>query len=156
MNLRGIITKNDVLVNMLATDKRSAIHELIEFIRERHGYSDDTARKMESAILRRENRGSTGIGKGVATPHAKNCLFVDNVVAALGVSPHGIEFGAIDDEPVTLVFLLISPRTEEEVHLKLMRKVAYLARDDKTIQFLKTTTTFDSLEEILEEVDERF
>jgi nitrogen PTS system EIIA component len=156
MKLRDLITADTVLPAMLARDKRAAIHELVEFLRERKGFTPDQARKIEVAILRRESKGTTGIGKGVAIPHAKNCAQVESIVAALGVSREGIPFAALDGEPVDLVFLVASSKEAEEEHLKIMRKIAYLARDEKTNRFLATTQNWSSLGEILAEVDDYF
>lgn len=156
MNLRDLISEETVLPEMVARDKRAAIHELVEFLRECKGLEEDTAHKVETAIMRREKQGTTGIGKGVAIPHAKNCAHVDGVVAALGISQAGIPFAALDGEPVNLVFLVASSKGAEEKHLKIMRKIAYLARDEKTNRFLATTKDFSSLSEILAEVDDYF
>ena len=156
MNLRDLISEEVVLRNMVARDKRAAIHELTEFLKERKGLDTETARKVEMAVIRRESKGTTGIGQGVAIPHAKNCAHVEEVMAALGVSREGIPFAALDGEPVNLVFLVASSRGAEEEHLKIMRKIAYLARDEKTNRFLATTTDFSSLSDILAEVDEYF
>ena len=156
MNLRDLITEETVLPDMVARDKRAAIHELVEFLRERKGLDPDMARKVELAVMRRESKGTTGIGKGVAIPHAKNCAHVECVLGALGVSREGIPFAALDGEPVNLVFLVASSRGSEEAHLQIMRKIAYLARDEKTNRFLATTANFSALCDILTEIDEYF
>lgn len=156
MKLRDLITSDTVLPDMAARDKRSAIHELVEFLTERRGLDPDQARKIEVAIMRRESKGTTGIGKGVAIPHAKNCVHVSDIVAALGISRDGIPFAALDGEPVNLVFLVASAKGAEAEHLEVMRKIAYLARDEKTNRFLATTRDFSSLGEILAEVDDYF
>ncbi len=156
MKLRDLITEDVILPDMAARDKRSAIHELVEFLRERKGFTEDQARKIEAAILRRESKGTTGIGKGVAIPHVKNCAHVESIVAALGISRTGIPFASLDGEPVNLVFLVASSKQCEREHLDIMRKIAYLARDEKTNRFLATTRDFSSLEDILAEVDEYF
>jgi mannitol/fructose-specific phosphotransferase system IIA component (Ntr-type) len=156
MKLRDLITEDSVLSTMEARDKRAAIHELVEFLRVKKGFTADQARKIEVAIMRRESKGTTGIGKGVAIPHAKNCGHVETVVAALGISREGIPFAALDGEPVNLVFLVASAKGAEEEHLQIMRKIAYVARDEKTNRFLATTRKFSALGEILQEVDDYF
>jgi len=156
MKLRDLITEDTVLPDMVARDKRSAIHELVEFLRVKKGLDPEQARKIEIAIMRRESKGTTGIGKGVAIPHAKNCGHVDRILAALGISREGIPFAALDGEPVNLVFLVASAKGAESEHLEIMRKIAYLARDEKTNNFLATTRDFSTLGDILAEVDEYF
>lgn len=156
MNLRDLITADMILADMRARDKRAAINEIVEYMCTRNGISEENARKVEAAVLRRESRGTTGIGKGVAIPHAKNCAQVDEIVAAFGVARDGIPFAALDGEPVRLVFLVVSPKGQENDHLRVMRKIAHMARDDKTNRFLATTRDFGSLRAILDEVDEYF
>ncbi|HNR98205.1 MAG TPA: PTS sugar transporter subunit IIA [Planctomycetota bacterium] len=156
MNLRDLITDDLILADMKARDKRTAINEIVAFMCARNGISEENARKVEAAVLRREGRGTTGIGKGVAIPHAKNCGQVDEIVAAFGVARGGVPFAALDGEPVRLVFLVVSPRGLENDHLRVMRKIAHLARDDKTNRFLATTRDFSTLRAILDEVDEYF
>lgn len=156
MNLRDLITKDLVLPEMAARDKRAVINEIVEFMCTRNGISGDNASKVEAAVLRRENRGTTGIGKGVAIPHAKNCAQVGEIMAALGVVHEGIPFASLDGEPVHLVFLVVSPKGLDNEHLRVMRKIAHVARDDKTNRFLATTKDFGTLRAILEEVDEYF
>jgi PTS system fructose-specific IIA component/PTS system nitrogen regulatory IIA component len=156
MNLRDLITEDLVLPNMVARDKRAAIHELVEFLREQKKMEEEEARKIEIAVMRRESKGTTGIGKGVAIPHTKNCAHVGEIVAALGISREGIPFAALDGEPVNLVFLVASSKGSEAEHLQVMRKIAHLARDEKTNRFLASTEDFSSLGDILAEVDEHF
>ena len=156
MRLRDLITPELVLPDMVARDKRSAIHELVEFMSAQKGYDGERSKKIEIAIMRRENKGTTGIGKGVAIPHAKNCGYVDSIAAALGISREGIPFAALDGEPVNLVFLVASSKEKDEEHLQIMRKIAYLARDEKTNRFLVTARDLKSLGDILGEVDDYF
>ncbi len=157
MNLHELITKDLLLPNMAARDKEAAIHEMCEFVRNQKKFSAEITRKIETAVLEREERGSTGIGKGVAIPHTKKCAYVDEPIGALGVSRDGIPFDAIDREPVKLVFLIVSPESGgEEAHLQIMRKIAHIGRDNKTNQFLMTTTDYSTLGDILKEVDDYF
>ena len=156
MNLRELITVESVLPAMVARDKRSSIHEVVEFLRSRFALTEDATRKIETAVLRRESRGTTGIGKGVAIPHAKNCAQVEGTMVVLGISREGGPFQSLDGEPVHLIFLVVSSREGEAEHLRVMRRIAHLARDEKTNRFLATTNNFNSLGAILEEVDDYF
>jgi mannitol/fructose-specific phosphotransferase system IIA component (Ntr-type) len=157
MNLHELITNDMFLPDMAARDKLSAIHELCVFLRNRNSLSEATAQKIESAIIEREETGSTGIGQGVAIPHTKRCPHVTRHHGVLGVSREGIPFDSIDREPVHLVFLIVSPEnTGEEPHLQIMRKIAYMGRDTTTSRFLMTMNSDKMLSEILKEVDDHF
>lgn len=156
MNLRELLTEDVLLLGMKAQDSRSSIRELVHFMREKRGFTEEAANKIEGAVWRREKKGTTGIGKGVAIPHVKDCPHVSGITAVLGISPDGIEFASLDGEPVHLVFLVVSPLGSESEHLQVMRKLSYLARDGKTIRFLAAGRRLSSFPEILQEIDEQF
>ena len=108
MDLATLITQNVAKVPLEAFDKEEAIAELVEVLVRARKVSDREG--ILSALYEREGKGSTGIGGGVAIPHAKHPE-VSGVVLAAGASRDGIEFDAADGELVYLVFLVLA-----EVH----------------------------------------
>ena len=96
--------------NLHADDKQSAIHEMVDALCEAGKIAGDEVEGIVKAILKREELGSTGIGRGVAVPHTKH-VSVQRLVGTVAVSPEGIDFNSLDGEKVNLFFLLISPRT---------------------------------------------
>ena len=105
MDLASLITPEMVKAPLEALDKEEAFAELVEVLVRAGKVEDRTA--LEDALYDREAKGSTGIGGGVAIPHAKS-EEVGGVVVAVGVSPDGVEFDAADGEPVHLIFLVIA------------------------------------------------
>ena len=105
MDLASLLDKNTVQVPLDAVDKEEAIAELLELLVRSGRVSDRDA--VLDALYEREAKGSTGIGAGVAIPHAKHDG-LEGVALAVGVSPEGIEFDAADGEPVYLVFLVVA------------------------------------------------
>jgi mannitol/fructose-specific phosphotransferase system IIA component (Ntr-type) len=105
MDLTTLLSTENVKVPMEAYDKEEAIAELLELL-VRNGTVPDREQALE-ALYEREDKGSTGIGGGVAIPHAK-CEEMDGVALAVGISRDGIEFDAVDDEPVHVVFLVMA------------------------------------------------
>ena len=116
--------------------------------------SKELAADTEKAILRREELGSTGIGKGVAVPHAK-VTGITGTVGALGRSRDGVSFNSLDGQPVQLIFLLISSPEEVEMHLRVLRKVTALIKDDDFCNFLKRAGDRDELADLLREAEDR-
>jgi PTS system fructose-specific IIA component/PTS system nitrogen regulatory IIA component len=102
--------------------------------------------------MSREELGSTGIGKGVAVPHAKHEC-VQGLVVAFGRSQKGIEFSALDGQPVHLVFLLLSSKDVSGQHLEALARVARLVRDDRFCRFLREAKSRKELADILLEAD---
>jgi mannitol/fructose-specific phosphotransferase system IIA component (Ntr-type) len=105
MDLATLIDHDVVKVPLEAFDKEEAIAELVEVLVRAGKISDRD--EAERALFEREAKGSTGIGGGVAIPHAKS-EEIEGVAVAVGVSPDGIPFDAADDEPVYLIFLVMA------------------------------------------------
>ena len=105
MDLASLLSKDTVKVPLEAVDKEEAIAELLELLVRSGQVADRDA--LLDALYEREEKGSTGIGAGVAIPHAKH-EGLEGVALAVGVSPDGIEFDAADGRPVHLVFLVVA------------------------------------------------
>ena len=153
MNLSQLIPPELVVEDMKATEKKLAIRELLAHLVQLRRISAEIAKKLERAVIRRESQGSTGIGKGLAIPHMKNCSHVSEVMAIFGRAKAGIPFDAIDGEPVHLLFLVISPSGAESDHVAVMKKIASIGRDEKTNRYLTNSEDLASITEIFKEVD---
>lgn len=157
MKLSDIIPRKAVVEEIQATDKEAAIRELVEVIRANHDVKLKTADVM-SLLLGREARGSTGIGDGVAIPHEA----VDGLkefVGAFGRSSAGLDFRAIDGEPVHLVFVILHPKDRIDDKLKLLKKIAGAFKTSAQTyfgRFLKTAKSVREIHEIFQEIDEKF
>ena len=103
--------------------------------------------------MEREALGSTGIGQGVAIPHCKLEALKEQV-AALGISPKGLEFDALDGEPVNIVFLLVAPMDASGNHLKALAKISRLLKDKFFRQALRDAKSPEELLRIIREEDE--
>jgi mannitol/fructose-specific phosphotransferase system IIA component (Ntr-type) len=143
-------------MDLKAKDKKGAIRELVQRLATQGRLKEDDSRKVERLVNKREGQGSTGIGKGLAIPHAKGCPQVDAVLGVFARSTAGILFDAVDGGLVHLIFLVVSPEEQAEVHLAIMRKIATLHRDEKTLKFLTATESVESVLEIFKEVDDNF
>ncbi len=102
--------------------------------------------------MKREELGSTGIGRGVAVPHTKHPS-VQRLVGTVAVSSDGIDFNSLDGEKVQLFFLLISPPDRPGDHLRALENISRQLRDDTFCKFLKQATTADDIRQLLDEAD---
>lgn len=123
MDLSSLISKDTVKVPLEAFDKEEAIAELVEVL-VRAGKVNNRE-EMLQALYGREQKGSTGIGGGVAVPHAKHPDLAGVAVAA-GVSPDGIEFDAADGEPVHLVFLVVAESNNPGPNVEVLADIGNL------------------------------
>ncbi len=150
MNLEQItefITVEAIDLDMKATNKTEAILELTKLL-EKTGKLDSFDKTLE-ALKDREKLGSTGIGKGVAIPHAKT-EFAKDLVIAFGVSKQGVNFNAVDDEKVNIFFAFASPLKNSQTYLKILARISRLIRND---DFREKLLSAKNPQEIIELID---
>lgn len=154
MKLTEIFAEENVVPDVAATQKREVITELVNVLCESGAVAPSAAKGLVRALMRREELGTTGIGRGVAVPHAKHSG-VKGVIGALGRSERGVEFDALDGQPVHLIFLLVSAPDAVEAHLEAMKKVTLLLRNGDFCTFMKRAKGRAELVELLAEADDR-
>jgi mannitol/fructose-specific phosphotransferase system IIA component (Ntr-type) len=136
-----------------ATDRDGAVAELISSLDEAGKLGKNNSKAITKAIIKRENEASTGMGKGVAVPHVKHKA-VKEVVAAIGQSSTGIDFSALDKQPVYSVILLVSPANETDKHLQAMENIFRNLQYEKFRSFLRQCRSAEQIEDLLREADE--
>lgn len=151
----GFLSREVVKLELEATDKNGAIAELVGVLAKTGAIEKKDQDAVVQAILKRESLGSTGIGNKLAIPHAKASPLVKGLVGAFGRSSRGIDFGAIDGEPCKIFFLMVSPASGVEDHLKILKKLAALGRDDHFCRFLGEAKDVDEVLGLFREVEER-
>ena len=134
-------------------DKDSVITELVEALVEAGEITADDKAEIIEAVMKREELGSTGIGRGVAVPHTKHAV-VDKLVGTVGVSADGIDFNSLDGENVQLFFLLVSPPDRPGDHLRALENITrHLRENEMFLKFLKQSKSADDIQQLLEEAD---
>lgn len=149
MDLAKLITRDTVKVPLEAYDKEEAIAELVEVL-VRAGKITDREGVLDK-LYEREARGSTGIGGGVAIPHAKSDD-VDGVVMAVGTSPDGIEFDAADGELVHLVFLVVAETQSPGPNVEVLADIGYLMQIPHVMNDMTNAPDAESLARVVREV----
>ena len=136
-----------------SSDRDGAIGELVSSLEKAGKLGKGNAKAITRAVIKRENEASTGMGKGVAVPHVKYKA-VKDVVVAIGQSGAGIDFSALDKQPVYSVILLISPASEPDKHLQAMETIFRNLQYEKFRSFLRHCRSAEQVEDLLKEIDE--
>ncbi len=152
MKFAEFIRKDAIRTELEAVEKEAVIREMAGALMQSGSISDDQFDSVVEAILKREELGSTGIGRGVAVPHTKHPT-VDRLCGAVAVSQDGVEFDSLDGEKVHLLFLLVSPPDRPGDHLRALENISRQLRNDTFCRFLKQSKTADDVWQLLEEAD---
>lgn len=125
MDLGDILGSNNILPELQAADRWQAIDELIANLIATGKIKAEHREAVTAAVKKRENSMSTGIGFGIGLPHASIDLITE-VVGALGRSRKGVNFDALDNQPVSLVMLFLVPQGQFQKHLHTLANIAKL------------------------------
>jgi mannitol/fructose-specific phosphotransferase system IIA component (Ntr-type) len=150
MMLDKIITRDRIKIGLSDLDKWTVIEQLADLIAAGDQGSDREV--LLDDTLDREHKGSTGIGKGIAIPHARTTGVTD-LIGALGISQAGVDFEADDGQPCHLIFLILAPAQESTRYLKALSAVACVGRDEELVSRLTSATSPDEVISILGEVE---
>jgi PTS system fructose-specific IIA component/PTS system nitrogen regulatory IIA component len=152
MKFADFVSGEAIRARLAAEDKEGVIREMIGALLEADRISPSEVDSIVKAIMKREELGSTGIGRGVAVPHTKHPS-VGRLVGTVAVSHDGIDFNSLDGEKVQLFFLLISPPDRPGDHLRALENISRQLRDDTFCRFLKQATSPEDIRLLLEEAD---
>lgn len=152
MKFCDFVCAGAIRADLSADDKEGVIRELVKALVSADAIKTDEQENIVKAIMKREELGSTGIGRGVAVPHTKHAS-VDKLVGTVGVSGDGVDFLSLDGEKVQLFFLLVSPPDRPGDHLRALENISRQLRDDSFCRFLKQSKTAADIQQLLEEAD---
>jgi PTS system nitrogen regulatory IIA component len=128
MKLSDFLSPERVIANLTSTNKQDALREITSFLSNVETDSTLTPKHLFNAITDREELGSTGIGDGVAIPHAK-IHGLKNLCACFARSTEGVNFKSIDQEPVLLIFMLLVPENSAGIHLKALARISRVLKE---------------------------
>ena len=128
MKLTKILEQGCLKVPLESKDKEAVIAELVDVLDD-NGLLNDRGGALE-AVMTREKTRSTGIGSGIAIPHGK-CKAVKKLVMAIGIAKEPIDFESIDNKPVNIVLLLVSPVDQTGPHIQALAKISRLMLDEQ-------------------------
>jgi len=152
MRISDFLVREAIIPELVATTKEGVIREMVESLRAAGGFKGKEPEDVVKAILKRELLGSTGIGRGVAIPHAKHAS-VDRLLGTVALSRPGVVFDSLDGEAVHVFILLISPQDRTGDHLRALENISRSLKDDGLVRSLRQATTRDSIWELLADAD---
>jgi nitrogen PTS system EIIA component len=153
MKLSDIMVTDAIVPELKAKTRDEAISELVEMMASAGAISKKSVKDVTKAILAREAQATTGIGKGVALPHAK-LKGVKKPLATIGRSGEGIDFAALDSKPVYIVILLMSNPDNPDEHLQAMETIFKHVQRDMFRKFLRQSETREAIVDLIQEADE--
>jgi len=152
MKLMDIVVKDAIIPELISTNRDGVITEMVDALVESGCVTEDQRVDFIKSIVRRENKGSTGFGHGVAVPHVKHPE-IKTMHIAIGNTQEGVDFKALDREPVYSIVLLLSPEDQPENHLDAMEAIFSSLSQDTFRRFLRQATSIEDVLTLLGETD---
>ena len=152
MKILEVLQKEAILEDLVSTDKKGILEELVTPVAKVAKVSEESLVKV---LLDRERLGSTGIGGGVGIPHGK-LKNLENIVLGFGISRNGVDFESMDGKPTHVFFLLVTPENSTGLHLKMLARISRLLKDESFKERLINSSSRDEIVTIIQEEDEEF
>ena len=150
MDLGDILTREQIITDLQAADRWQAIDELINNLVATGRIKPEHHDAIAAVVKKRESSMSTGIGFGIGIPHASTDL-ISEVVGSLGRSKKGVNFDALDNQPVNLVMLFLVPQGQFQKHLHTLANIAKLLHKAEFRQALEQAPTSEAMLKIIRE-----
>ena len=151
MRITDLLDRRSVSLSAAPKSKSEALDMAVDLMVKSEKISDREAYRKQ--VYAREQESTTGIGEGIAIPHGK-CDAVQKPGLAAMVVKNGVEFEALDDEPVTLLFLIAAPNTEDNIHLDVLSKLSVMLMDEEFTASLRNAQSVDEFMEIIDKADD--
>ena len=152
MRISQLLNKNSIIANLSASDKKGAIDELAQSVSKTTKASE---KEIATVLMEREQLGSTGIGGGIAIPHGK-LDSVGSIIVGFGLSRKGVEYESLDNKPVHIFFLLLTPENSTGGHLKVLAQISKLLKMDQFKKRILSAKTSDDIYDIIMDQEEDF
>lgn len=148
MKLVEFFAPEEIALDLEASTKEEALQELVDLL-----HVGDSSEELYGLLKKRENLGSTGIGKGVAIPHCRS-LVVDRLRVVYGRKEAGLGFGAVDGKPVHHLFLIVAPPVEiSNQYLPVLGKIAQFCKNPQNLSRLDEVLSVEDFMKVLEEAN---
>ncbi|NLW32852.1 MAG: PTS sugar transporter subunit IIA [Fibrobacter sp.] len=153
MKIQDLLQKSSILIDLKSTEKDQVLRQTAKFMASLYGL--DNGEQISRLILERESDMSTGIGYGIAIPHAR-ITGIDRLYMVAARSVNGIEFGAIDDQPVHLIFMLISPANTSTEHTQILSSLSSIMAYEDVREKLFSAETVEQFLDIIKKSEEKY
>ena len=152
MKITDFLNPKGIKLDLESTEKEDCLKELVDLLSDVVDVGDK--KNIVKALSERENLGSTGIGQGIAIPHGKTDR-VKELVSVLGISRKGVNFEALDGEPVYILFLLVAPKDTAGPHLKALAQISRMLRDTYFCELIRRCKTPEDVYELIQKEENR-
>lgn len=152
MKISDILHRDAVVADLKSKSKKGVLEELAVAAAP---LADTRSQDIVRVLLEREQLGSTGIGGGIGIPHGKLGT-IKSIVVGFGLSRGGVDFDSLDNKPVHIFFLLITPENSTGSHLKVLAQISRMLKQDLFKDRLMTARSTDEILDIIQDVDEEF
>jgi fructose-specific phosphotransferase system IIA component len=149
MTLANLLSESQIIPEMVSTERWEAIRELVNRLVESGKIEKSDSEDVLESIRQREETMSTGIGFGIAIPHASSSK-VGEVVAAFGRSTAGVPFDSLDGEPVHFIVLFVVPKDQFQTHLRTLAAIAKFLNDKAVREELSKATSSNGILQVFE------
>jgi len=153
MKITDILDQSLIIADLTSKTKKNVLEELVSHLAKCEGKVDED--ELLKVLLEREKLGSTGINDGVAVPHGK-LKNIDRLLAVFGRSREGVDFGALDNKPSHLFFLLVAPESSAGTHLKALARISRIAQNEMFRKRCMKANTKEDLFQLVLEEDEKY
>ena len=150
MRITDLLKPEGIKLGGSATDKMDAINQMVDLMAKEGNVTDKE--KYKAAVIAREQESTTGIGDGIAIPHAKTDAVKAPGLAAMTL-PNGVDYEAPDGEPSNIIFLIAAPNTKENVHLEVLSRLSMLLMDDDFTDSLRNAKTVEEFRAIVDKAE---
>ena len=151
MKLSDVLAKEHIIINLYGMNKFEVLEKMVKVTKSSAKVVDEI--DLLEKVLTREKIKSTGIGGGIGIPHAQT-LGVTDFIACLGISQEGIDFNALDEKPVHLVFLIATKERTNNIYLELLSSIARLFVDETFKQKIIKSKSPDEIMQLISEKEE--
>ena len=152
MYLAELLSRGAICMDMRSSRREDAVRELLQALVSDNRLPAQMLEASLEAVEKREKLGSTAIGNGVAVPHAR-LQGLDGTVIAIGLSKEGVEFRALDGEPVHQVFLVLGPEEHPDDYIEVMRRISGLLQNGDFRRFMSQSKSPEDVIALFEEMD---
>ena len=150
MRITELLDARSISLNGAPKTKREALDAVVDLMVQSGKINDKEAYRRQ--VYAREEESTTGIGEGIAIPHGK-CDAVSAPGLAAMVVKDGVDFDSLDGEPVTLMFLIAAPNTEDNIHLDVLSKLSVLLMDEEFTENLRNAASVEEFLKIIDKAD---
>lgn len=152
MKILDFLNPNTILTELKSTDKKGVLEELTLPVSEITGIEH---KELVRVLIEREHLGSTGIGNGIGIPHGK-LKSLSSLILGVGLSRKGVNFDSLDGKPTRIFFLLLTPESSTDLHLKLLARVSKILREPKFKEKLLETPDKEEVIRLIQGIDDEF